>query len=690
MRVPRGPIVTLLRIAAGELAVMDPHSLESLLRQRSLYQAIARNKNGGLAAKRISPGDASAWRESVIELAHVLVDADRPYLEVLIEYQVPHVFRDGNAIRVDAVACGMHRKSGEPAYLLVELKRWENIKSIPSVLERVLVEDMNGKHKDHPAFQISRNKKILKDQVLAVVEPDVSCTAIAYLHNASAKKVGWLKELATEPRASVYLREDRDDLVALVRTQFARDPGSPAAETLHRSPCRSDAALTTQAVPEILAGRRPFELTRFQEDAVEQILGIAKDGAPAVAFVEGGPGSGKSIVLLESLYRLAVERDFDVCFVTASSSYREAIEEQIRRHGLDRLRDKISVTNKLSTAGRTFDVVLFDEAQRMREWPKTTMTTAERTNENRSVNILLRSARVLVFAMDTIQVIRAEEQGDLARLRGRARGDLKQKLRLYEAELEAKGAPKRADLRREPIDIVLHRRFRAGGTGNYETWIERLLRKDSPGPIGWLPDERYILRVAGSPQEMQAFLESRIKEHDRARMTAGFCWDWSKDGHLDATGRRTDHIHIETEAGLWSYPWNAHTKTATAPASVRWAIDDEYGFGQIGCVYTCHGLEFDWVGVIIGPDLVWRDGAWLARRSEHRDRTTVRGAAAGLTGEAKARALDARFDELVRNIYRILLSRGLRGTVLYSPDKETRDILTRLVAGETPSSTPVL
>jgi len=668
---------------------MDPCELEKLLTQRSLYQAIARNRNGSLRAPKIAPGDASAWRESLVELARVLVDADRPQLEVLVEYQVPHVFIEGNSVRVDAVACGLHRTSGEPAYLLVELKRWENLRLVPSALENVIVEDMGDMIKHHPAFQISRNKKILKDQVLAVTEPDVACTAVAYLHNATAEKVAWLKVLATEPRASVYLQDDRDELIALVQREFAQDAGSHAAETLNRSPCRSDAALTTSAVPEILAGRRPFELTQAQQDAVERILGLAGDGAPAVAFVEGGPGSGKSVVLLESLYRLAVEGEFDVCFVTASSSYRAAVEELVERHGLDRLRDRISVTNKLSAAGRTFDVVLFDEAQRMREWPKMTMSSAERTNENRTINIVLRSARVLVFAMDTRQAIRAEEQVDLKKLRDRARSSLKQKVRIHEATSTAQGASKSADLAYEPIDIELRRRFRAGGTGHYETWLDRLLSKESPGPIGWLPDERYLVRVASSPQEMRDYLQGRIIEHDRARITAGYCWDWTKDGHPGADGRPTDHVHIETDQGLWSYPWNARVKRPTAPASIRWAIDDEYGFGQIGCVYTCHGLEFDWTGVIIGPDLVWRDGAWLARRGEHRDRTTVRGVAPKLTGRAKAEALDARFDELVRNIYRILLSRGLRGTVLYSPDQETRAFLGRLVAGEAPAEEPV-
>jgi len=170
---------------------------------------------------------------------------------------------------------------------------------------------------------------------------------------------------------------------------------------------------------------------------------------------------------------------------------------------------------------------------------------------------------------------------------------------------------------------------------------------------------------------MKSFLEERIKDGLRARMVAGFCWKWTKDGKPDENGLATDHVHIKTEDGLWSYPWNARQRRPDAPEATRWAIDDEFGFGQIGCVFTCHGLEFDWVGVVIGPDLVWRTDRWVARRGEHKDRMTVQGV-------EKAKK-DAKFDELVRNAYRILLTRGLRGAVLYSPDTETREYLADLV-----------
>ena len=90
-----------------------------------------------------------------------------------------------------------------------------------------------------------------------------------------------------------------------------------------------------------------------------------------------------------------------------------------------------------------------------------------------------------------------------------------------------------------------------------------------------------------------------------------------------------------------------------------WAIDPK-GFDQIGCVYTAQGFEYDWNAVIFGSDLVWRAGAWVGDRSGSRDP-----AMRGITPE--------HFETLVKNTYKVLLTRGLVGTILYSVDEETQE-----------------
>ncbi|NDB18392.1 MAG: DUF2075 domain-containing protein, partial [Actinobacteria bacterium] len=170
---------------------------------------------------------------------------------------------------------------------------------------------------------------------------------------------------------------------------------------------------------------------------------------------------------------------------------------------------------------------------------------------------------------------------------------------------------------------------------------------------------RFEVRYADSPSDLEQYLLERSAEGYTARMTAGFCWPWSeaKNGSL------VDDVVI----GDWRRPWNSKSerRIGEIPPSSLWASDPG-GIGQVGCVYTAQGFEYDWNGVIIGPDFVYRSGAWVADRSASRD-------------SALARAEVADFGAYVRNIYKVLLTRGMAGTVITSTDAETRAFLRSLI-----------
>lgn len=115
-------------------------------------------------------------------------------------------------------------------------------------------------------------------------------------------------------------------------------------------------------------------------------------------------------------------------------------------------------------------------------------------------------------------------------------------------------------------------------------------------------------------------------------------------------------------------PWNAKAEASRLgpgiPKSDFWASAGE-GIDHVGCVYTAQGFEFDYVGIIFGPDLVPHpmDGGWVSQRYESRDR---------IVGCA---VTDADFTAFVKSTYRVLLTRGLRGCYVYFMDAPTRDFL---------------
>ena len=140
-------------------------------------------------------------------------------------------------------------------------------------------------------------------------------------------------------------------------------------------------------------------------------------------------------------------------------------------------------------------------------------------------------------------------------------------------------------------------------------------------------------------------------------MTAGFCWSWSQP---ERDGALVEDVII----GDFKRPWNAKPdakKLAKGiPKAPLWAYDPN-GINQVGCVYTIQGFEFDYVGIIFGKDLVYNFGTqrWEGH-PEHSEDPTVK------------RSKD-RFTDLVKNTYRVLLSRGMKGCYVYFMDKDTEN-----------------
>jgi hypothetical protein len=248
-----------------------------------------------------------------------------------------------------------------------------------------------------------------------------------------------------------------------------------------------------------------------------------------------------------------------------------------------------------------------------------------------------------VFLLDEHQVVRPGEMGTLDRIREHA---------------EARGLTVHT--------VSLDEQFRCGGSRKYEEWVLDLLGLDGGSPQSWAGDDHFEVTLADSPYDLEALMREKSDQEYSARMTAGFCWPWSEP-HKDAAG--THSLVSDVVIGEWAHPWNVKGERAVgdAPPSQLWATH-EGGFGQVGCVYTAQGFEYDWNGVILGPDLVFRDGKLITKRAASRDPAL------------KPRTVsDEDADRLIRNTYKVLLTRGMVGTALYSVDKETQDYLASLV-----------
>lgn len=139
-------------------------------------------------------------------------------------------------------------------------------------------------------------------------------------------------------------------------------------------------------------------------------------------------------------------------------------------------------------------------------------------------------------------------------------------------------------------------------------------------------------------------------------MVAGYCWEWIK------AGKENTNVHdINLPDYDFSMSWNlGNTNT--------WAIDEE-SVQEVGCIHTCQGLEFDYVGVIIGMDMIYRDGKVI---TDYTKRAKTDKSLNGLLGKCKKRENEALAlaDKIIRNTYRTLMTRGQKGCYVFCEDIE--------------------
>ncbi|MFG2091154.1 DNA/RNA helicase domain-containing protein [Spirillospora sp. NPDC048824] len=589
----------------------------------------------------VSASEKRSWERSLPVVAQDLVDAGLGRVEMLIEYKLPLTSK-----RADVVLAGVDRRTGGDAYVVVELKQWSRAEVWDEDPSRVLVHNMTGTPKLHPALQAKGYTDYIYGFLVELAKKPDALHAVAYLHNAARGDVADLYDAVEDDRTRLFTQSTRGAFVDYLRDRFAPAAGHVAADRFLNSEVRPSKQLLAHAAKEI-RDRDQFDLLDEQRLAYELVLHAVdkarKEDLKTVVVITGGPGSGKSVIALSLLGTLS-GRGLSVLHATGSKSFTQTMRRHVAK-GSPRTKAMFKYFNNFMEAERNgLDVLICDEAHRIREVSANRYTAARLRTGRPQVDELIDAARVPVFLLDGRQNVRPGEMGTLEEIRDHAEG---------------KGL--------NVQHVSLDEQFRCGGSRKYEEWVLRLLGLHEQPAEPWTGDDDFQVSLAESPQEMEALLGAQHERGRTARMTAGFCWPWSNP-RKDAGGWEQSLVP-DVVVGDWARPWNVKGDRAVgdAPPSELWATNPG-GFGQVGCVYTAQGFEYDWNGVILGPDLVFRDGRLVARREASRDPAL-----------RPKTVTDAEAAQLIRNTYKVLLTRGMVGTLIYSVDAETQAYLSRLV-----------
>jgi DUF2075 family protein len=393
-------------------------------------------------------------------------------------------------------------------------------------------------------------------------------------------------------------------------------------------------------VGHVLKREASFVLLDEQQVAFNAVLDIVSKGFHhrnrVVILIQGGPGTGKSLIALNLIGELS-SRGYNAQYATGSKAFTENVRKIVGSRAAIQFGYFASYQ---AVEPNAIDVLVLDEAHRMFASGNTRFTPASKLSDRPLIEHIIEAAKVSVFFIDDHQVVRPAEVGRVSLIRETA---ARLGAQLYEFELDAQ--------------------FRCMGSDAFINWIDSTLGIRETAQTYWDPSDKYDFRIFDSVYDLERAIREKQAEGLKARLTAGFCWKWS-DPKPDGT------LVNDVVTNGWSMPWNAKpnsTRLAKGiPKSYFWPTDPA-GINQVGCIYTAQNFEFDYVGVIFGLDLRFDPSKreWVGDAKKSYD--------------AQVKKSKDQFVALVKNTYRVLLTRGLRGCYVCFLDADTKEHFKSLI-----------
>lgn len=581
-----------------------------------------------ITGKAIAASEVNAYRQSLHYMDTVLHDKDIPDdCGISIEYHIP-----SSSKRIDFLITGSD--GNRDNLIIVELKGWSEARLTErdGMVDTRLQGRMNTT--THPSYQAWSYAGLLQSFNATIEEEDIFVQPCAYLHNYAPDDV-----LTNEfysyyiEKAPIFLKPDAVKLREFIKKFMKYGDRSNLIVRIENGKIRPSKSLA-DSLRSIMKGNQEFIMIDDQKVVYEEALWLAahsNEKTKNVLIIEGGPGTGKSVVAVNLLVELN-RRGLMAQYVTKTSAPREVYFDKLspdrRKPELKNL--FVSSGSFMSAPKNSVAALIVDEAHRLTE-----RTGFLKMGDNQ-VKEIISTATFSAFFIDEDQRVHISDYAESW---------------IIEEWAHRLGA--------KVQKLSLASQFRCAGSDGYLAWLDNLLQiretaNESLGSSGI----KYEFKVFDSPAELRDVIYEKNKINNKARLVAGYCWDWKSSKNPAA-------YDISFPDYDFRMRWNLKTYGST------WIIDPN-SVKEVGCIHTCQGLEVDYIGVIIGEDLIYRDGQVLvdpAKRSK--DDKSIFGYKKLMRdkpeeGKSLLRAI-------IKNTYRTLMTRGMKGCYVYCVDEGLRE-----------------
>ena len=585
--------------------------------------------------RNTSPNEKLSWKNSMMHMYKVVNTSDIPDTSTIaIEYQIPLTSK-----RIDFIISGADENQ-RSNIVIIELKQWEQAK-LSQKSGIIQTRFQHGESETaHPSYQAWSYAYMLQNYNETVREQDIQLLPCAFLHNYQEDHI-ISHECYAEyiAKAPLFLKSDAGRLQDFIKKHIKYASKEDVVWLIDKGKLRPSKQLA-DALNSMLHGNREFVLLDDQKIVYETALNLAREaakGSKQVLIVEGGPGTGKSVVAVNLLVELTKE-GVVTQYVSKNAApravYTVKLSGSFKKNYINNL--FVGSGSFVDTSQNTFGALIVDEAHRLN------MKSGLYSNrgENQIIEII-RASHFSVFFVDDRQRVHIKDIGSKAAIQKFA---------------ESCGAIVHT--------AKLSSQFRCNGSDGYLSWLDNTLQIRETVNIQ-LSAEDYDFRIFSDPNQLFETIKEKNKISNKARVVAGYCWDWNSKTNPNDYDITLPEFHFRKR-------WNLNTDKNL------WIIGNK-SIEEIGCIHTCQGLELDYVGVIIGPDMRYENGQIITdvtRRSNHDQ--SVKGFKS-LIAQNKSKALQSA-DEIIKNTYRTLLTRGMKGCYVYCCDKPLAENLAAQLA----------
>lgn len=575
--------------------------------------------------RHTSPNEVLSWSNSMMYMNTLLADHGIPGDSgISIEFHIPLTSK-----RIDFIITGLNQEQQEQV-IIIELKQW----SAAQLTEKDAVVKTRFQYgiseTAHPSYQAWSYAAMIKDYNQTVQDEKISLIPCAYLHNYTPDNVitnpFYEEHLAKAP---VFLKPDALKLREFIKKFVKYGDNKDILYKIENGRLRPSKQLADSLVS-MLNGNQEFIMIDDQKIVFETALKMVKlagQDKKQVLIVEGGPGTGKSVVAINLLVELT-KQGLVTKYVSKNAApravYSAKLTGSIKKTRIDNLFGGSG--NFYDMEPNLFDALIVDEAHRL----NFKSGLFQNLGENQVLEII-DAAKFIIFFIDDDQRIHIKDIGDKSKIANWAL---------------SKGA--------RVENLKLSSQFRCNGSDGYLAWLDNSLQIRETANISLSQDE-FDFKIFSNPNDLRKSIEEKNKGSNKSRLVAGYCWDWNSKKDPS----ETDVVIPEFDFAM---QWNL-TKDGSA-----WIIA-ENSINEIGCIHTCQGLELDYVGVIVGNDIKFSNGKIITDALERSGNDNSIKGIKTLLKKDKDEGLQLA-DRIIKNTYRTLMTRGMKGCYVYFCDKE--------------------